>query len=96
MAFAVLLDPVGQAAQAPIFAFLYAAALGLELGADLVGDGIDLLLRDIVACDQHAFIKRHDELPLAGSALARDGPHSGMEWRHSRGRPSSPAGKSRR
>ena len=56
VALAVLLDPVGQAAQAPVFALLDRAALGFELGGDPVGDAFDLLLRDVVACDQHAFI----------------------------------------
>ena len=27
--------------------------------ADFVGDSLDLLLRNIVPCDEHGFIKRH-------------------------------------
>ena len=56
VALAVLLDPVGQAAQAPVFALLDGAALGLQLGGDVVGDLLDLLLRDVIPCDQHGFI----------------------------------------
>ena len=63
MGLAVLLDAVGQAAQAPVFALIHRAALGLELSGDLVGDGLDLLLRDLVACYQHTFIKWHVNSP---------------------------------
>ena len=38
VALAVLLDPVGQAAQTPVFALLDRAAVGFELGADAIGD----------------------------------------------------------
>jgi hypothetical protein len=56
VALAVLLDPVGEAAQAPVFALLDRAAIGFEFGADLVGDRLDLLLRDVVPCDEHGFV----------------------------------------
>ena len=85
VALAVLLDPVGQAAQAPVFALLDRAAVGFELGGDVVGDALDLLLRDVVACDEHGFVERHGVLPLAcsapaGMATPRDGTRG-----HSRG-----------
>ena len=56
MALPVLLDPVGKAAKAPILALLNGAAIGFEIGGDLVRNRVDLRLRDIVACDQHAFV----------------------------------------
>ncbi len=59
VALAVLLDPVGQAAQTPVFALLDRAAIGFQFGANVVGDLLDLLLRDVVPCDEHGFIKRH-------------------------------------
>ena len=59
MPLAVLLDPVREAAQAPVFALFDAAAFGLKLDGDRVGNRFDLLLRDFVPCDQHGFIKRH-------------------------------------
>ncbi len=59
MALAVLLDAVGQASQTPVFALFYLATLGLELAGYAVGNAFDLLLRDVIACNQHAFIKRH-------------------------------------
>jgi YVTN family beta-propeller protein len=65
MALPVLLDPVGQTAQAPVLALLDLAALGGEFGGDIVGDLLDLLLRDVVPCDQHGFIQWHMRLPLA-------------------------------
>src|SRR5262249_38508506 len=52
VALAVLLDPIGQAAQAPVFALLHRAALGGEFGGDVVGDLLDLLLRYVVPRDQ--------------------------------------------
>ena len=65
MAFAVLLDPVSESAQAPVFALLDLAALGREFGGDVVGDLLDLLLRDVIPCDEHGFIQWHVRLPLA-------------------------------
>ena len=56
MALAVLLDPVGEAAQAPIFALFDSAAIGFELGGDGIGDGVGLCLRDLAPCDHHGFI----------------------------------------
>ena len=56
MPLAVLLDAVRKAAQAPIFPLLDGPAVGLQLGADLVGDGFDLLLRDVVPRDEHGFV----------------------------------------
>ena len=56
MPLAVLLDAVGEAAQAPVFALLHLAALLGDDGGDQLGDRLDLLLRDVVACNEHAFI----------------------------------------
>ena len=69
MALAVLLDAVGQAAQTPVFLLLDAgraadfvgrrrgdARFGVDLGADGRGDGFDLLLGHVIACDNHAFV----------------------------------------
>jgi hypothetical protein len=33
------------------------------LAGDAVGDAFDLLLRDVIACDQHAFVERHPITP---------------------------------
>ena len=57
-----------------------APAISLELGGDGVGDGLDLLLRDVVACDQHAFVKWH------GWSLWLDRPENG----HSQGAAKAP------
>ena len=56
MALAILLDAIGEAAQAPIFALFDRAAIALELGDDLIGEAVHLLLRDFAARDQHAFV----------------------------------------
>ncbi len=56
MALAVLLDPVCEAAQAPVFALADHVPGRLELGGDGIGDTFDLLLRHVIACDQHGFI----------------------------------------
>ena len=56
MPLAILLDAISKAAQAPIFALAhFATAFGQGRG-DLVGNGFNLLLRDIIACDEHAFV----------------------------------------
>jgi hypothetical protein len=56
---AIFLDPIGERPEAPVFPLLDRAALAFELGGDCVGNGFDLLLRDIVACNEHTFIKWH-------------------------------------
>ena len=39
-----------------------------ELGGGEIRDGLDLLLRDVVACNEHAFIERHVWSLWLGSA----------------------------
>jgi len=59
MRLAVLLHLVGEPTQAPIFLLLHlATAFGDERG-HLLGDRFDLLLGDVIACDEHAFVERH-------------------------------------
>jgi len=48
---AVLLDPVCQTAEAPVFALLDRAAVGFQVGADVVGDLIDLQQLEVKAED---------------------------------------------
>ena len=79
VALPVLLDPVGQAAQAPVFPLLDLAALGGEVAGDVVGDRLDLLLRDVVPRDEHGFVKRHMRSLWLVSAQAWIGPAPG--WR---------------
>ena len=59
MSLAVLLDAVGQGAQAPVLAFLDGTAVGFELGRDGISDGLDLLLRHVVPRDEHGFVEWH-------------------------------------
>ena len=63
MRLAVLLDAVGEAAQAPVLALPDRALFGLELGGDGIGERLDLRLGDVVARDQHAFVEWHRGLP---------------------------------
>src|SRR3546814_15370336 len=59
MALPVLLDPVGEAPQAPVLALLdLTAAAGDALG-ELVGELVHLGGRDVLACDAHALVVRH-------------------------------------
>ena len=48
--------------------------------------GLDLLLRDVVPCDEHGFIKRHRCLPLACLCPGPVWSASGMDGGHSRAR----------
>jgi hypothetical protein len=59
MALAVLPHAIRQIAQTPIFAlFDLAAIVGNELGEG-VGEGVDLSAGDVLARDEHVFVKRH-------------------------------------
>jgi hypothetical protein len=59
VALAVLLDAVGDVAQAPIFALRdLPAMLGDERG-ELVGDCLDLRGGDVLPRDEHVLVERH-------------------------------------
>ena len=56
MALPVLLDPVGQAAQTPVFALAHGGALGFHLGHHGVRHGVHLLLGDLTASYDDALV----------------------------------------
>jgi len=59
VALAVLVHAIGEVAQAPILAFLYfAALLGNQLGK-AVGQRLGLRAGNVLARDEHVFVKRH-------------------------------------
>ena len=63
MALAVLVHAVGEVAQAPVFALLdLAALLGDQLGK-AVGERVDLGAGNVLARDEHIFVKRHRLIP---------------------------------
>src|SRR5581483_8307939 len=64
VALAVRLHAIGQAAETPVFALLHRPAVAFDELADLIRQVFHLLLRDIVARDQHAFIERHVSGPF--------------------------------
>jgi hypothetical protein len=59
MCLAVLLDAVREGLEAPIFGLADRAAILLEDGAEALHKGLDLLGRDILACQEYLLIKRH-------------------------------------
>ena len=77
MPLAVLLDTVSEAAKPPIFALAdFTATFGQGRG-DLFRDGFNLLLRDVIACDEHAFVKRHVHSLWMAQPWPRDGARIG-------------------
>ena len=69
MPLAVLLDAVSEAAEAPVFALQHRgggrsltlsgrgnAVIGIDQGANAIGNRFNLRLRYVVACNEHAFI----------------------------------------
>ncbi len=56
MALPVLLDPVGQAAQPPVFALAHGGAVGFDLGDHGIRQSVDLLLRDLASSYDDAFV----------------------------------------
>ena len=57
--FAVLLDPVGQGAQAPAFNASDGAASGFDDSLELLDKGVDLLLGYVLAGHEHVFVQCH-------------------------------------
>src|SRR5680860_1150818 len=60
MRLAIFLDAVGEGLEAPIFGLADLAALLLEQGAEGLHHGFDLLLRDVLARQEHVFVERHE------------------------------------
>ncbi len=59
MALAVLLDAIGKRPQTPIFTFMdFATGVGDDAGK-FIGHGFDLLGRNILTRNEHAFIQAH-------------------------------------
>jgi hypothetical protein len=59
VAFPVLLDPVGQAPEAPIFVLLDLAALAIQEGLEVGPHRVHQLPADVLARDQEMLVKSH-------------------------------------
>ncbi len=59
MPLAVLLDAVGEAAKAPIFLLFDIAAIALDDGLEMGGEGVDRLRADVLARDQEMLVESH-------------------------------------
>src|SRR6185437_9737061 len=79
---AVLLDAIGEVAQAPIFALGDLAALRSDDTREGIGQRLDLRGRDILARNEDVLIKRHEDDAPYGSSR----PGAGREFRRSAAR----------
>ena len=59
MALAVLLDPEGERAQAPVFLLGDGAALGDDQFGELVGQGLHLRRRHVLARNEDVLVQCH-------------------------------------
>ena len=59
MGLAVLLDPIGQVAQAPVLGLRHLTAAFLDDVGEALGQGRDLLGGDVLARQEHALVERH-------------------------------------
>ena len=74
MPLAVLLDAIGQSAQAPIFLLLDLAAFAFDDGLEMGGQCVHLLRADILARDQEMLVKSHVRSFSSACGTARGGP----------------------
>ena len=78
MRFAVLLDPVGERLDAPIFHLADGAAAGLDHGFQELGQGFHLLGGHVLAREIHMLIESHARcLSVRSDTLARSPPSPG-------------------
>ncbi len=59
MTLAIFLDAEGEVLETPIFLLQHLAALFGDESFERLHEPFDLGTGDVLACDEHAFVKRH-------------------------------------
>jgi hypothetical protein len=74
MGFTVFLNAIGEGLETPIFGLADLTTVFLKQGTEGLQKAFDLLGRNVLACQEHVLIERHD-VPFLLSLLQREASH---------------------